>query len=71
MDTEISKKSRVNCKYLDQGSPHKGTKCVMDLDQRNEMIIFDSFIKQASFFEAAEAAVKICSSIKPKHHKQV
>ncbi len=49
---------------------HTGTstKCVTDLNWRNEMIIFKVTFEVSIIFEAAGAAVKIGSSLKPNHH---
>ncbi len=52
----------------------KPTVCFTDLDKVSSWLFFIRFcplLKQASFFEAAGAVVKICSSLKSNHHKQI
>ena len=47
------------------------TECGTDLDYWSEMIIFESILKQAPFFEAAEAVVEISSSLQITNCNQV
>jgi hypothetical protein len=52
----------------------KPTKCVGDLDRRNEMIISMSFLitfEAFSIFQAAVAVSKLGSIKIPNHHKPV
>jgi len=51
----------------------KSKDCVTDLDQRIEMIIFESRLttfESSIIFKAAGAEVKISLSLKPNHHMQ-
>jgi len=53
---------------------HWTIECVTDLDEQGEMIIFEwmrPLLNWVSFFEAAEAVVKICSSLKQSRYNHI
>ena len=52
----------------------RGIQCVLVIDYRSKMIIFESLLitfEDSVFFEAAEELVKIGLSRKPNQHSQI